>query len=528
MFSDLKLLVWGLLGIVSVVIVLLTSLLLGVVAGVAALAVGVLGVLPWTYDKWNEHNIRVQHLKAVSGTFSTFVEVIQLKLPAIVSSLGNVGVRDLYHGAGVLETILANRDGPQEIDLPFLEELGEGAIESTVRTDVAEEWGMEVLRSVVLHLSIEKLDRRLGLLAKASVRSFLGEQTRFGDTGLSLTSAGTQFEGIIAYLRQHRRIDNVDTLRKGMMGKMTEADRDRLTAELSDPYISFLVYELGKADDLLDLVNREMSGMRLVGQLAKRAGGVLGEPRKRYDTFLVLKQELRGGRRYMKERIDAVPDRIIGFPSYLYMNDKYLAPRQTMNVLRLPTRYANGKDFCARHFPQTSKFTDEELERSGMVAVPLATNDAYYFPEDESVLRFSHKDVYTRWGAFFGKDRRVVQRIISDFSVSFLDLVKYLTLDFLVKTVGRGEKNYLRENTNRVLSNLGLTSLLELARVSPHRLHALFRELGYPSYYTEDLESLVGVQDQSFREYLDIRLGELSNEVVKNASRISKLQAMAT
>jgi hypothetical protein len=518
--------IWGLLLLASVSLVTALTLALGVVPALASVAGVLLGLFPWTYDKWKEYSRRQRQLDRIRVVFAALTGVVTDRLPALLDRFAEFLEEGSEREEATLQSIVGKREGVIDIDTTLLEELAEGAISSKCDHTVVEELGMEVLRNLVLHLSSSAFDRSLSTLARSVVKSFMGEQIEFLDAGPSLNPTGEVFAKVVTFLRDHQRVDDLEALRTHLRARLDPEERDKLTLELSDPQLSFLVYELGKASDLLDVAQREMSGKRLIGRLTARISRRGSARQRRYNAFLILKQEMREGDRYIKQRIDAVPNRIVAYPARIYL-DNALSRYQTMNVLRLSSRYANGEEFFAKHFSQIANLREAELKRAGLVAIPIATDAAYYYPEDVSILRPPQQVFYKTWSAFFGKDRRVFQEMLSDFDVSFLDLIDHLTLDFLVKSVVPGEKEYLRQRTDRVLATFGAKNLLEVAQVPPDVLATALKGLGYPSYRSVDLLPFIETFTLPLREFFDYRLREISNDAVRNAKRILNLRRAA-
>lgn len=293
--------------------------------------------------------------------------------------------------------------------------------------------------------------------------------------------------------------------------------------ELGDPQLSFLVYELGKDSDLLELVQKEMSGRRIMRGLSRRAGS-MAPPRRDFDAFLVLKQEKERGDRYMKERIDKVPDRIVASGWLFQKREAKSTGRQSVSVLSLSSGHSSVQDFIHKHFPGVTELKAEELRRASLVVIPLVTEEAEFYPEDPSVLRPAQRSFFRKWWTLFKKERKAYQELLADFDVSFLDVVDYLSLDFLAKNISKAEKEFLRAKTDSILLTLGISNPLDISGVSVKDVSSAMIKHGYPSYEINDIVSLIDSYVVPLREFLDTRLAEISREVVRNSRKIVSLK----
>jgi hypothetical protein len=504
--------------IIAIVLVDTLFLLLGTLPALAALAGLVLGALPWIYDKSRERLSERYRIGRAWAALTQLGHTIAERLPAFTIQPGVQPDSVGWNPEQVAESILQNQQGTALDVSLLLQDLADSAISDICDQSIVERFGPDAFRCLVIHLSAESLARPFQAPAKSIVRSFVGETIQFLNSGPTLAAAGEIFAKSVVYLRENGRISDINGFWEFLDKPLDVEKRDKLTLEFSDPQLSFLVYELGKANDLLLLVRQRMSGRRLVKQISAGLRGDRGTRGRRFNSFLILKQEMKGGDRYIKSRIDSVPSRLVSAGT-LY-HDKGSAKYQSVNVLTLPNQYPDGKALLQKQFPGLSNLSADESGRAALAAIPLATDQAFYFPADVSTLRPPQQEFYRNWTVLLGKDRETFQEILSDFELNFLDVIQYLTLDFLVKNVVPGEKEYLRERTDRTLSVLGAKALLDLARTPPPSLARALKDSGYPHYDIADLTSFIESYTVPLREFLDERLLELSQEAIRNAQQI--------
>jgi hypothetical protein len=189
----------------------------------------------------------------------------------------------------------------------------------------------------------------------------------------------------------------------------------------------------------------------------------------------------------------------------------------------MPYPSRSGRTLFRRHFSGLTDLTGREASRASLVVVPLATNEAYYYPEDSSILGEAQQEYFRNWTILFGRDRDTFQDLLVDFDVSFLEVIRILSLDFLVKNLVPGEREYLRSRTDRVLSEIGAKNLLEVSRLTPATLVEIMRRTGFPHYNTADLTSFIESYTVPLREFLQGRLLQLSTIIIQNARRIRAL-----
>ncbi len=495
-------------------LLLVTLILIQDVTGAAvSLVTFVLGLVPWIYDRLRERQRRSARTRNLLSLFSNSVGVIRDRFPALVGKdLAGHSMKEPH----MVENILVSH-------VDEIQQVVDEAIDATCDSGAIEELGREVLHHLVLHALSRHLDRRGQRVAKSIVRSFLGDQIIFMDIGPAFSPEGETFIKVIVYLRTYGRILDFEDLRRHLRITLDPVDRNKVAMELGDPQLSFLVYELGKDSDLLELVQKEMSGRRVMRGLSRRAGS-MAPPRRDFDAFLVLKQEKKRGDRYLKDRIDKVPDRIVASGWLFQKREAKSTGMQSISILSLSSRHSSVQDFIDKHFPGVSELKAEELRRASLVVIPLATEDAEFYPKDPSVLRPAQRNIFRKWWTLFKKERKAYQELLADFDVSFLDVVDYLSFDFLAKNISKAEKEFLRAKTDSILLTLGINSPLDISGVSVKDVSSAMIKHGYPSYEINDIVSLIDSYVVPLREFLDTRLAEISREVVRNSRKIVSLK----
>ncbi len=501
------------MSLVAISLFVVLFLLQNTLGAIVSLITFIAGLIPWLYDRLEEYEKTKAKLRTIKTLLSEFEDAIERRFPAFV-----VG-KSIDDGESTL-SLFRRLDEIPSSDSLFLEEVADQAIQNRCRDAIVDEFGIEVFHHLVLHITSEKLNRRRKRLTKSILRAFLGENIVFLDTGPVYSPEGETFVKSVVYLRSRGGVFDLEDFRRYLRSDMDAIERNKVSLELSDPQLSFMVYELGKGSDLLDLVRRKMSGRRLIKGLSamtpKRKPS-----RESFNTFLILKQEKRGGDRYLKERINAVSNRIVA-PGWLYTRGK-ATRNQSVSILRVSSRFSTAEDFVRKHFSEIPSLNMEELKRAGLVAIPLIVNDAYFYPEDPTTLRPAQKDFYQKWTAFFKRDRKTFQELLTDFDVTFLDLADMLSLDFLVKDISQREKEYLREETEAILSRLGLKSLLEISNLTVSQLKKAMSSQGYPNYEVRDIAPFIDSYVIPLRQFLDNRLSEISRYAIRNSKKLLKL-----
>jgi hypothetical protein len=500
--------------LIAISLFILLFLIQDIVSAIISLVTFLIGLTLWIYDRLEEYWKKKVKIQTIGRLFSVCEEVLETRFPSFVDG-ATIG-RDV----GVF-TILERMEKDSFIDSFWLEEVVDLTIRTRCHDTIVDELGREVFHHLVLHVISKRLNRRQRRHAKSLVGSFFGEKTVFMDTGPVLSPEGDLFAKAVVYLRTRGGIYNLKDFQSFLKRDLDAVERNKVSLELSDPQLSFMVYGLGKGSDLLDLVRRKMSGRRLMKGLSDRTG-MKKKPKKSFKAFLILKQEMISGDRYLRKRLDEIPNRIVG-PGSLYEGAE-VTGHQSINVLRLPSRYPKARNFVQRYFSEISKLNTEELRRASLVAIPLHVDDAYFYPEDPSTLRPAQQDFYRKWIAFFKKDRKVLRELLADFDITFLDLVDMLSLDFLVKDISDREKEYLQERSGAILMKLGLRNLLEISNVSVTQLKDAMRSQGLPNYETRDIVTLIDSYVIPLRQFLDNRLAEISRFAIRNSKKIRALR----
>ena len=500
------------------ILVILLLLLIGVIPGLAALTGVVLGALPWIYDRTSARRVKLRQLGTIRSCGTILTRVIGDQFPAFVRAAEAVAGPLPEWAEDTVHQLLDSPRGTSDIDSGVLQDVADLVVARVCSTEVIEELGPEMIRCLVLHVARLNLDRVFRQSAKSIVKAYIGEQLQFGENGVSLTPVGDVFVRSLSFLEEYGRIADLSAYRIAIAKPLGSHRAERVAMQIADPQLSFLVYELGKADDLAEMVRSRMSGSRLVSRLSRQLRRAQGGGAGRFRSFLVLKQEFQRGERYIKSRIDSVDDRIVSAGT-LY-HEKRASPYQSVSVLTMPYPSRSGKTLFRRHFSGLTGLTGHEATRASLVVVPLATNEAYYYPEDPSVLGEAQQGYFHNWMGLFGRDRDTFQELLVDFDVSFLEIIRLLSLDFLVRNLVRGEREYLQSRTDRVLSSINAKSLLDVCSLTPASLAELMRRTGYPHYNTADLTSFIESYTVPLKEFLDSRLLQLSTAIVQNAERI--------
>ena len=298
-----------------VVLVIIFALWMGAAPAIALVIGALLGSTTWIYDKLQTRNALLSRRFRVQTVYDVLTDIARNRMPALMTD--STSVRDGASESRIrsLMTLSEFLDDPLYSSMDAVEDIADMVIQDHFSHSASVEGlGTEVLRTTLLYLASASLVSPFKNAAASSAKSFVWDQVRFEDTGPPLTQGGDKFLKTVSFLRIHQGILDLDLFHKHMGKDLKASERDKLTIEFSDPQLGFLVKELGKAHDLVELVQREMSGKRLMGRLAKRmrAGSWGAEPR--YDTFLVVKQEKgerSGGERYLENQIGDIPNRIV-------------------------------------------------------------------------------------------------------------------------------------------------------------------------------------------------------------------------
>jgi hypothetical protein len=509
-----------LIGIAAILVILILTFL-GVLAGLVACAGVVIGSLPWTYDKIRAREAESRLVRRLQISGSAMFDVVRDRLPAFTNP-DAAGLSWFESWCNLAASNLVRSHRLEETDdVVYLQEIADLTIARVCNDYQVSHFGSEPFRILVIYLSEGSLDRGFGDASKRIVRTFVGEQLQFLPNGVTLRDQGETFAKTLTFLETVGRVDKLELLEEWQKRPLDSSQSDRVALQLADPQLSFIVFELGKAEDLVGLLRQRMSGKRIVSKLTTRMKRKSTGQSSRFRSFLVLKQEKKLGDRYFKNRINAVDNRIVSAGTLYHGHEPIRF--QSVSVLTLPYSSGSARAFFKKHFPDAESLPSAEAAKAGLVAVPLATDDAFYFPEDVSVLDEPQQDFFQRWATLLRRDQQALREIISDFEVDFLELVQVLTLDFLVKRLSRGERNYLRKNSDRILAAIGAKNLLQVGEVPIARLSGKMKEIGYPEYSKSDRMSFIEYLDLSEQGFLEARMEELAESMVHNAKQIGLL-----
>jgi hypothetical protein len=502
----------GLILVAAMAITFTLYLLLGLAPAVAVLGGTGLGALPWAYASISRQLKSRERARAYLRMVDLMTGRVRVVLSALVSNNPN---RDYPRDMSLWASELDSTD--------LIHMAASSVTMNAFESETVERLGSEVVSHLIIHLSVNSLSLQLGRDARAELSSYVGAQIEFSRDGPTLSDEGKSLAKAVIFLREHGSISDPAAFWKFFDSQISDAEQRSIAVELSDPSLGFMIYDMGKSDDLMDLVRRRMSGSRVLRQLSTHMSINQAIEQRNYGTFLVLKEEMGHGARYIKSEIDKVTSRVSSSGRLYYPTGS--SGYQSVSLLSRSKRYKDAKAFVEDTFPGLSTLQGRESQRAALVAVPLVTNQAYYFPEDESILDPAHFEHYHKWTLLLGKDREVYRGFLADFELSFIDVIQFLTLDFLVKGILASEKNYLRTRSDKVLAVLHCPTLLEVSEVDPERLAATLRNTGYPSYLHSELKGFIDSYATTLRAFLNERVLALATQIVSNAKQIRNLQS---
>lgn len=510
-------------GAASALVALL--LVIRVAAPIATLVGVAIGATPWLFDRTRSWSVDRRATNRVRVCVQWLANTMTRKLPAFIATSFDKRVSPEAWSWDATRQVAEARGTLAGQEVELLQDLADFVVARLCSQAIMGEMGPEVVRCVVLHLASPNLDRSFQTAAKSIVKAFVAEQLQFKSSGFSLTRAGEVFAQSVSFCDEHGVIADWQSLEAAIRRPSETARKSEVLSNLMDPQLSYIVYEMGKASDLNQLLQRKMSSRRLVTELSKGLARSAKPRRPGYQTFLIIKQEMQRGDRYIKARIDAVANRLTSRGT-IYKGEDHFWP-QSVSVVTLPYSSTSSQDFLTKHFPGLSELSPEEAARAALVVVPLTTGEALYFPEDISVLNPAQQSYYRTWASLLRRDRATLQEILDDYDVSFVDVIQVLTLDFLVKELFPGEKAFLRDKTDRVLKSVGARTLLDVGQARPESLMNALRAQGAPSYIHADLRTFIESYSSPMGEFLNARLSELSHLCVQNARKLQTLRSAA-
>jgi len=494
-------------GAVSIVSLLIWYL--GILAGLAALAIPVLEKLP-EWRSWAQSRLELRRLREVSGSIaSACIIAIERDFPFLETRLS----REKTAGYGVEYGFLDSRL-PMRIAEQVIVNLA-SYCPGTVSP--------QALACVILKRTLSKSSPEARILVRDAVADFLSEQVSFKSDEVQYTKNGSDFLRLVQALEGGPLASHIH-VEKALVADLDREIADNIAFSILDPRLLYLITRLGKASSLEDLLHRPASGRRILSFLKRKDRSSGTKADRQY--YLVLKQEYRQGRMDIKKRIDTFPDRITT-TGWIYSGGEMKSKYQSISILPSPVKYANARQFLARHFQAMQHLTEAERKRASIVAIPIDVDGACVLPSGpERLLDRSHFIFLSNWLDFFrvGTESKLATGR-PDFELTVNEILSKLSIDFLIKNPTPGEVDFFRRNSTRILKRLELKSLFELHKVAPAALLRATKETGLPSYWPRDLENFTEDDSVPFSRWLDRRLTGILREATRTANHVSRLAA---
>lgn len=409
------------------------------------------------------------------------------------------------------------------VDEHLIEEVIEDYVRMCLKSDLRKRVSDRVLKCLGSESMSSILKTPERDLASAIAKTFLSGQIKPSDVGgLTLSEEGELFVRLRAHLSRGGRIRSLNEL-IAVIEKGIDLDEKRsIVLELTDPELCFLVYDLGKGTDLFELVKREMSGERIRRGLDQIRTRIVGQV-KSNEYYLILKQEPSASRK-IKDRIDSFRNRIVpSRGSFIFVDGEGIG-YQSPSIVKALTRFRSVDSFMRTNFPEVFTTADRELSSTCVLAIPLDIEKAYLFPSEDGHLKPSIRKTYRSWVKMFELDRDIYKRIAVDFGVTFIDMLGFLSIDFLIEDLFPVEKDFFRNSTRRILSELGARDIVDLNRFSKRAIEMAMRNVGLPEYSKFEMMSHIEETDLDEEEFLSQRIDELASQMVMNSRKLHQLR----